>query len=110
MNKKIMQFRYYGTKNKNNFPANIKAVDISTEDFFKNYYPIHYIKIQGPNSIKFQINSNLNSVMLGPSGIYELDLEGIGRIHTIRFDANSLKQLISDTENYLIIDIIYDGG
>ena len=102
MNKKIMQFRYYGTKNKNNFPANIKAVDISTEDFFKNYYPIHYIKIQGPNSIKFQINSNLNSVMLGPSGIYELDLQNFSTIEDLKF--SSISSTISEP---LIIDLIY---
>lgn len=102
MNKKIMQFRYYGAKNKNNFPVNIKAGDFSTEDFFKNYYPIHYIKIQGPNSIKFQINSNSNSVMLGPSGIYELDLQNFSTIEDLKF--SSISNTISEP---LIIDLIY---
>ena len=102
MNKKIMQFRYYGTKNKNNFPANIKAGDFSTEDFFKNYYPIHYIKIQGPNSIKFWINFNSNSVMLGPSGVYELDLQNFSTIEDLKF--SSIPNTISEP---LIIDLIY---
>ena len=102
MNKKIMQFRYYGTKNKNNFPANIKAGDFSTEDFFKDYYPIHYIKIQGPtNSIKFWINFNSNSVMLGPSGVYELDLQNFSTIEDLKF---SIPSNISEP---LIIDLIY---
>lgn len=102
MNKKIMQFRYYGTKNKNNFPANIKAGDFSTEDFFKDYYPIHYIKIQGPNSIKFWINFNSNSVMLGPSGVYELDLQNFSTIEDLKF--SSISSIISEP---LIIDLIY---
>lgn len=103
MNKKIMQFRYYGAKNKNNFPANIKAGDFSNEDFFKNYYPIHYIKIQGPpNSIKFWINFNSNSVMLGPSGVYELDLQNFSTIEDLKF--NSISNTISEP---LIIDLIY---
>ena len=105
MNKKIMQFRYYGTKNKNNFPANIKAVDFSTKDFFKDYYPIHYIKIQGPNSIKFQINFNSNSVMLGPSGVYELDLQNFSTIEDLGFE-DLRSSGISNTEP-LIIDLIY---
>ena len=102
MNKKIMQFRYYGTKNKNNFPANIKAGDFSTEDFFKDYYPIHYIKIQGSNSIKFWINFNSNSVMLGPSGVYELDLQNFSTIEDLKF--SSISSTISEP---LIIDLIY---
>ena len=103
MNKKIMQFRYYGAKNKNNFPANIKAGDFSNEDFFKNYYPIHYIKIQGPpNSTKFQINFNSNSIMLGPSGVYELDLQDFSTIEDLKF--NSISNTISEP---LIIDLIY---
>ena len=102
MNKKIMQFRYYGIKTKNNFPANIKAGDFSTEDFFKDYYPIHYIKIQGPNSIKFWINFNSNSVMLGPSGVYELDLQNFSTIEDLKF--SSISNTISEP---LIIDLIY---
>ena len=107
MNKKIMQFRYYGTKNKNNFPANIKAGDFSTEDFFKNYYPIHYIRIQGPNSTKFWINFNSNSIMLGPSGVYELDLQNFSTIEDLKIEDLKFNSISNTISEPLIIDLIY---
>ena len=108
MNKKIMQFRYYGAKNKNNFPANIKAGDFSNEDFFKNYYPIHYIKIQGPpNSINFWINFNSNSVMLGPSGVYELDLQNFSTIEDLKIEDLKFNSISNTISEPLIIDLIY---
>ena len=102
MNKKIMQFRYYGNKNKNNFPTNIKSNDITSESFFKEYYPIHYIKIQGPEGIKIYINSNSNNIMIGPSEIYELDLQGFSTIENLKFE-----NISSSTPKPIIIDLIY---
>jgi hypothetical protein len=39
--------------------------------------------IQGPDGLKFYLNSSSSPIAIGETGIYELDLEGIGRISAI---------------------------
>lgn len=49
--------------------------------------------------------------MVGETGIYELDLENVGRITSIRFDESDLETFYNS--NYqadkLLIDIVYEG-
>lgn len=111
--KKIMQFRYRGEGSKNNFP-NYKYYEdaLINGNIFKDYGFISQLGIQGPVGLRFYLNSNTNPIMIGETGIYELDLENVGRITSIQFDANDLskfytKELQSDQ---LLIDIVYEGG
>ena len=109
--KHMMQFRYKSLNNENNYPNySDYPVELTNRNIFKDYDSISQLGIQAPPGLIFYLNNSPNPLTIGKTGIYELDLEGIGRIHTIRFDINTLEQLISNTENYLIIDIIYDGG
>jgi hypothetical protein len=59
--------------------------------------------------------------MIGETGIYELDLEGVGRITSIKFNKDDLDKfypndLEIDTKNdgqradRLLIDIVYEGA
>lgn len=51
--------------------------------------------------------------MIGETGIYELDLENVGRITAIRFDANDLETIYTQPDNQairLLIDIVYEGA
>lgn len=106
MAKQVMQFRYYGEDNEANYPkakaSSISAATLKSGKIFANYLPITHLKIQSVEGVKFYINGGVNSIMLGSSGVYELDLEGISSIHKLTFDSNN---------NYsapLIIDIIYE--
>jgi hypothetical protein len=45
MNKKIAQIRYYGNKNKNNQPSDIRLNDLISGEVFKEFYPISQINI-----------------------------------------------------------------
>jgi hypothetical protein len=57
------------------------------------------------------LNDGSSSIIIGKTGIYELDLDGIGRINSIKFDEETLINLVSKSEtSKLIIDIIYSGG
>jgi hypothetical protein len=56
---------------------------------------------------KFYLNNGLTPIIIGPTGIYELDLEGISQITDLRFDSNSLTAVENNDSAYLIIDIVY---
>jgi hypothetical protein len=45
MNKKVMQFRYYTDKNKNNYPLGLKKSSLNSGEIFKEFYPIAEINI-----------------------------------------------------------------
>jgi hypothetical protein len=48
--------------------------------------------------------------MVGSTGIYELDLEGISYITSIKFDKASMNLINQNTNAYLIVDILYEEG
>ena len=102
MDKQIMQFRYYGEKNKNNYPLNVKKTEFTSGEIFKKFYPIHFLRIQGGKDTKFFINSGSNPIKIGTSGIYTLDLQEFTTIENLYFSDIKL-----DNETPLIIDIIY---
>ena len=111
--KKIMQFRYRGENDLNNFPKYSNYANILINgNVFKDYGLISKLGIQGPVGLKFYLNSLTNPIMIGETGIYELDLENVGRITSIQFDANDLSNFYNDQlqSDQLLIDIVYEGG
>jgi hypothetical protein len=57
---------------------------------------------------KFYLNDGINPIIVGSTGIYEVDLEGVSPITKIAFNQESL-DIIENTANaYLIVDMIYD--
>ena len=108
--KRVMQFRYYGVDNDANYP-NYSGVNylnkLLSGNLFDNYDSISQLGIQGPPGVIFYLNNGSNPIMIGKTGIYELDLKGIGRIFSIQFDSKTLSK---DFDGRLIIDIVYEGG
>lgn len=108
MAKQIVQFRYYGDNDARNYPKSLKRSQLTSGSIFSSYLPITQINIQTLANTKFYLNNGITSIIIGPTGIYKLNLEGLTEINKIIFDSNSLIE-IQDSENgYLIIDIV--GG
>ena len=111
--KKIMQFRFEGFQNKNNYPdfSDYNAV-LTQGNIFKDYSSVSKMGIQGPVGLKFHLNRGDFPITIGKTGIYEIDLEGIGRINSIQFDPADISTFFPNDNqtNRLLIDIIYDGG
>jgi hypothetical protein len=62
-----------------------------------------------PNT-KFYLNNSLDGyIIVGPTGVYELNLEGISEIGDLGFDRKSLELIRDNPNGYLIIDVIYDS-
>lgn len=70
---------------------------------------IQQLGIQALPGTKFYINGSNSPVLVGFSGLFNLDLTDQGEITELRFDLNSLKY-IKNANSILIIDIAYTGG
>lgn len=103
MAKQIMQFRYYGDSNTANQPK-AKGSAYRTGAVFDNYYPITYLRVQGPEGVEFFINGSTTSIMIENS-YYELDINNLAEINELHF-GKTISNATND--NPLIVDIIYE--
>lgn len=122
--KKITQLRFFGDSNgylntserdaiyhqmDENQPNSLSSLDLSSGDAFVDYTPIVQLGIQSLPGTKFNLNANLDPVIIGVSGIYELDLTNSSAVLTsLTFEKDSLDQIDRNPDGYLIIDIVYD--
>lgn len=120
MARKVQQFRYYQEPDPNNTDSNKQlnypSDELMTKDnlinnnIFEKFPNIKQIGIQSMPGVQFKINSeNMdNWVVIGLTGIYELDLEDLIDIHSIQFHEDSVTMVSSNETGYIIIDILYD--
>ncbi len=106
MVKNVKQFRYYSTDSQyNTNDLNFFKTSIN----FVQYAPIVHLGIQTIPGVQFYLNGNHNPMVVGATGIYELDLENTtGLIQSIYFDDKSLNIINNIPTAYLIMDIIYE--
>ncbi len=120
MAKKLLQFRYYGEKEKDrygeemkdrNFPADISMENLADGSIFKkspyNVMPISQLGIQSLPGTKFYLNGAVNPITLGVSGIYDLDIKNGARINDLKFNKQSLNRVNNELNGYLIVDVLY---
>lgn len=111
MAKQVMQFRYYGedgSKKEKNYPALISQKELIEGTAFDDYYPIIQLGIQSLPGTHFYLNNSNTSIIIGATGIYELDIEGYTEITKMKFDKKTLELIDKNPNAYLIIDIITD--
>lgn len=107
MAKQIKQFRYYGDGNAKNYPEDLTYEQLIKDGgAFKTISAITQLGIQTLPGVRFRLNGADNSIIIGSTGIYELDLEGISEITELYFEGASLSNIESNPNAYLIIDMI----
>lgn len=74
----------------------------------KKYVPILQLGIQSLPGTQFYLNGSEDPIIIGSTGIYELDLEGDVEITKLEFYEPSLKRINESQNGYLIVDIIYE--
>lgn len=89
----------------------VTAVSLINGDAFTPYISkgsIEQLGIQAIPGTKFYLNNSPDPIMIGSTGIYELDVTNRASINAIRFDKKSIS-IISDSNGILslLIDIIY---
>ena len=110
--KKVTQFRYYNDKTNNdnttNYPSTLNYRKLVSGSAFSNVMPIIQLGIQTMPGTKFFLNGSDTPIIIGSTGIYELDLQGLGQINSLQFDASSINLISNNDSAYLIIDIMYE--
>ena len=107
MAKQIMQFRYYKDKHQNNWPENLIASELCKDGgAFRDIAAITQLGVQTLPGVRFHLNNADSPIIIGSTGIYELELEGISEITDIWFEAASLNAVSTNENAYLIIDMI----
>ena len=120
---KVKQFRYYNDKSsevsesKRNQPTTLDGTTtlITSEhyvngDVFGKYFPVTQLGIQALPGTKFYLNEAVDPVIIGATGIYELDLTNGIQISKISFAFDSMEIIKNNDNAFLIVDIIYDDG
>ena len=86
---------------------------IAKFNILAKYGSVSHLGIQGEPGLIFYLNQGDNPITIGETGIYELNLEGIGRIHSLRFNEAMLTDIYKKEKNpfhRLIVDIVYEGA
>lgn len=115
MSTRMTQFRYYADGNPNNCPYR-KETDkgwnwsyYCTSENFKKYSPILSLGVQTLPGTKIYINNSYNPIIIGSSGIFELDVTNTSAsINNIRVDEESMKLIKDLPDGYIIIDMVYE--
>ena len=114
MAKYLMQFRYYGNSSDGkNYPSSITKNSLISGSYLINYKPsatsIASLGIQTLPGVKFYLNnSQIDPIIIGPSGIYELGTDKNYEITGLQFDSKSIDSINANNGAYLIIDIVYN--
>ena len=97
MAKQVKQFRYYGDNDARNYPGTgdvsknpMRRATLKSGSVFSEYMPIVQLGIQSYPGIKFYVNNSSNPIIIGQTGIYELNVEGLSEITSLRFDGTVL--------------------
>lgn len=116
MAKEVRQVRYYGNSaedRKRNHPTTLTQDDMRYGTAFKNSSSpsagITQLGIQTLPGVKFSINASPSPIVIGATGIYEIDVDGMTVIDNLLFDHNSLERINKNPSAYIIVDYIFEN-
>lgn len=108
---KFAQFRYGGDNGIwTSTTANVSKDALTTGQAFQNYCPITQLGIQAVPGTRFFLNYGTEPIIVGPSGIWEIDTRAGVTIDALSFDPTSLDlNVTTESMPGLIVDFIYEG-
>ena len=112
MARKVQQIRYYGdhkSDSDKNQPANLTGDRLRSGSIFNQYTPMKQIGIQTMPGVKFYLNNSIEPIIIGSTGIYELNVENLTEITALSFDTTSINMINqTPSTSYIIVDILYE--
>lgn len=104
----IKQYRFYDSSKHNIATTGEDPIEnLMTGNFLSGNTPIVRLGIQALEGTRFYLNDMVEPIIIGSSGIFELELKGVIEISNIRFDAVSIDAIIKNKNATLIIDTVY---
>lgn len=105
----IRQYRYYGDGHASNYPPGLTKKQLTDDNIFSGLGSISQLGIQGRPGTVIYLNGQTFPIVLGETGIYEIDLQNYGQIYSIQFGTAELENYALNKDR-LLIDFIYKGG
>lgn len=117
MARKVYQFRYYGDGDNKNQPIagrtgkeTITGAKLRSGSIFKDCLPIKQLGIQTMPGVKFYLNNSIDPIIVGSTGIYELNVDNLTEITALNFDLTAINMINNNPSlSYIIVDILYDN-
>ena len=106
MAKKLKQFRWYSEGDSKNFPQ-ATAEQYANGTVFEGVYPIAQLGIQALPGTEFYLNGSVKPIIIGVSGIYDLDIKNGARVTGLSFSRQAMERIGANNTSYLIVDILY---
>ncbi len=110
MTQSFKQYIYCGRGSNHNFPLSLSAESLVNGSFLDNTLPISQLGISSLHGTKFYLNGGSIPVIVGFTGLFEIDLSAGGAITDIRIDQKSINEIERNDSAYLVIDIAYWGA
>lgn len=107
MAKKLKQFRWYKDDDSKNFPSDGTKEGYATGSVFAGVYPIAQLGIQALPGTEFYLNGSVKPIIIGASGIYDLDVKNGARVTGLSFSNQALTRIGENPTSYLIVDVLY---
>lgn len=108
MAKRIKQIRYYEDNSEKNSDKNLTYEDLVSGSAFAPYIPIVQLGVQALPGTLFQLNNSEGNIIIGNTGIFELELTNGSEITEMFFDGASIHNIRKNSNAYLIVDMIYE--
>lgn len=109
MAKTVGQVRYYSNNNSANYSSgqyDASQWNLMHGQAFNHAYPIVQLGVQTLPGTQMYINGSSTPIIIGSTGIYELDIDGLSYITNLAFSENSLKTIANNDTAYLIVDYV----
>lgn len=104
------QITWGGDSNLINVPAGITREQLVNGTAFEPFYPITRLGIQAAPGTRFFVNNDVYPIMIGPSGIWEIDASAGALIRLLQFDNSSIDlNVTAQSVPSIIIDMMYAG-
>lgn len=98
------QFRYFGENSSLN---NVAAADLISGFAFNNYTPFVQIGVRALPGTKLYFDGGEDPIIIGFTGIFELDLTNLSSINSLKVDTQSINAINSNLNGgYIVIDIL----
>lgn len=109
MTQSFQQFIYYSPHSYKNFPTNLSADSLISGDFLPRNKTISQLGIRSIPGTKIYLNGGKIPLVIGFTGLFEIDLTAGGAISDIKVDEASIKEISKNDSAYLIIDVAFWG-
>lgn len=113
MIREVYQFRYYGEGSDKNYhpkdPLNysrINAENLKSGNAFEEYMPVRQLGVQSIPGTKFYLNDSISPIVIGSTGIYEIELNSLVEIKRLSFDPKSIEAVQQSPTFFIIVDIL----